>query len=228
MSTIKTDQKGQKNTAKSKPGFFYKCVAHALGYGFFATIHLLRLPYFTLKKKAVTNREINQSKNLTFPLNGQAMGDLKELRLGSCRFSHSGCGAIATFNAMSVLGLEPKMEDIVDFYEHNGLILNAAMGVNPSAVKKYLKSKGLQWKFYSKSKDWDACLGKDQIAILLYWWVNRKGCGAHYVSVERTDEGINVYNEYGNRDYTHKYKDMQTFLDEGQYKRVVSMFVIDK
>lgn len=228
MSKIESNPKKQKNTNGNKPNFFLKGLVHIMGYGFFAVIHRLRFPYASLKKKAVKNREINKSKNLKFPLNGQSMGELKDMRIGSCAFSHSGCGAIATFNAMSMIGLEPRMEEIVDFYEHKGLILNARMGVNPSAVKRYLDANNLQWRFYSGKNDWDANWGDDRVAIVLYWWVNPKGCGAHYVAVERTDEGICVYNEFGNRDTAYKYKDIQTFISTGQYKRVVAMFVIDK
>lgn len=228
MSKTNSDNKQQKNTKDIKPNAFLKGMVHILGYGFFAVVNCLRFPYFSLKKKAIKNREINLTRNLKFPLNGQGMGDLKDMRIGSCNFAHSGCGAVATFNAMSMVGLEPKIEEIVDFYEHNGLILNARMGVNPTGVKKYLSTQNLQWKFYSKKTDWDACLGEDQVAILLYWWVSHKGCGAHYVSLERTEEGIRVYNVYGNRDVAYDFKDIQAFLESGNYKRVVSMFVIDR
>ncbi len=228
MSKTNFDKKQQLNINENKPNTFLKGMVHIMGYGFFAVIQRLRFPYASLKKKAVRNREINACKNLKFPLNGQSMGELKDMRIGSCNFSHSGCGAIATFNAMSMVGLEPKMEEIVDFYEHKGLILNARMGVNPSGVKRYLTSKNLQWKFYSGKTDWDACLGEKQVAILLYWWVGKKGCGAHYVAAERTEEGIRVYNVYGNRDISYDFKDIQAFLASGRYKRVVAMFVIDR
>lgn len=228
MSKTNSNNKGQQNTNNNKPNTFLKGIVHIMGYGFFAVIQRLRFPYASLKKKAVKNREVNMSKNIKFPLNGQGMGELKDMRIGSCTFAHSGCGAIATFNAMSMIGREPKIEEIVDFYEHNGLILNARMGVNPSGVKRYLKSRNVKWEFYSGKNDWDSKLSKEQVAIVLYWWVNRKGCGAHYIAMERTDEGICVYNEFGNRDTVYKYKDIQTFLTTGQYKRMVAMFVIDR
>lgn len=228
MSNTNSDNKQQKNTKKNAPNAFLKGFVNVAGYGFFAVVNKIRFPYFSIKKKAIKNREINVTRSLKFPLNGQGMGELKDMRIGSCDFAHSGCGAIATFNALSMAGCEPQMEDIVDFYEKKGLVLNAKFGINPAGVKKYLAGRELNWKFYSKKTDWDACLGQNQVAILLYWWVSTKGCGAHYVSLERTEEGIRVYNVYGNRDVTYDFKDIQAFLESGNYKRVVAMFVIDK
>lgn len=228
MKNINSDNKQQVNKRADKPQPFFKILAHMIGYGGFAFINAVRLPYFTLKKKAVKNREINSSKELVFPLNGQGMGILKDMRIGSHSFAHSGCGAIATFNALCMAGLKPDMAEIVDFYEHKGLIFNAGLGVNPAAVKKYLSLNGLTWKAYKGKQNWDACLKDNQAAIMLYWWVSPKGLGAHYVSVEKCPKGVRVYNAYGNRDVAYEFEDIQAFLESGNYKRVVSMFVIDK
>lgn len=228
MSKTNSDNKQQKNKKEHAPNAFLKGFVNVAGYGFFAMVNGLRFPYFSIKKKAIKNREINVTRSLKFPLNGQGMGELKDMRIGSCDFAHSGCGAIATFNALSMAGCKPQMEEIVDFYERKGLVFNAKFGINPAGVKKYLSGREVNWKFYSKKTDWDACLDKNQVAILLYWWVSAKGCGAHYVSMEKTDAGIRVYNVYGNRDTAYDFKDIQAFLESGNYKRVVSMFVIDK
>lgn len=228
MNTTKSDNKQQKNTENKKPQPFLKLFVHILGYGGFAVLHALRIPYFTLKKKALSNREVNKAKNIKFPLNGQAVGVLKDMRIGSHTFERSGCGAIATFNAMAMAGLQPDIVEIVDFYEHKGLIMNAALGVNPLAVKKYLSNSGLSWRRYKGKQNWSECIGPGQVAIMLYWWVSRKGCGAHYVAMEPCEKGIRVYNFYGNSDVSYEFEDVQAFLESGNYKRVVSMFVIDK
>lgn len=228
MANTNSDNKQQKNIKEDEPNLFLKGFVHLMGYGCFAVINRLRFPYFSIKKKAAKNRVINLAKGLKFPLNGQSMGDLKDMRIGSCDFAHSGCGAIATFNALSMVGRKPQMEEIVDFYERKGLVFNARFGVNPAGVKRFLSEQDLSWKLYSKKTDWDACLKENQVAILLYWWVGPKGCGAHYVSVEKINAGIRVYNVYGNRDTAYEYKDIRTFLSSGKYKRVVAMFVIDR
>lgn len=228
MENTKSDNNQQNNKKIRKTQPFLKGLVQILGYGAFATINVLRFPYFTLKKKAVKNRAINQTRRLSFPLNGQSMGELKDMRIGSHNFAHSGCGAIATFNALSMAGLEPRIEEIVDFYERKGLILNAGFGVNPVAVKKYLTNTGLNLTCYKGKQKWDDCLQKEQAAIMLYLWVGPKGMGAHYVSMEKSSQGVRVYNVYGNRDVTYEFEDIQAFLDSGKYKRVVSMFVIDK
>ena len=228
MSTTNSDNKQQKNTSNNKPQPLLKIFAHMVGYGGFAVLHTLRLPYFTLKKKAASNREINRSKNIVFPLNGQATGILKELRIGNHSFAHSGCGAIATFNATTIAGLQPDIAEIVDFYEQKGLIMNAALGINPLAVKKYLTASGLSWKSYRGKQNWMECIGPEQVAIMLYWWVSKDGLGAHYVTLEPCEKGIRVYNFYGTRDVSYEFEDVQAFLESGNYKRVVTMFVIDK
>ncbi len=228
MSKTNSDNKQQKNTGVNKPQPFLKALVGMIGYGGYAAINAVRFPYFTIKKTAVKNREINASRELKFPLNGQGMGVLKDMRIGSRNFASSGCGAIATFNALSMAGMKPDMVDIVDFYERKGLVFNAALGVNPAAVKKYLAKNGLSWKCYKGKQNWDACLGDNQVAIMLYFWVSPKGMGAHYVSMEKCPKGMRVYNVYGNRDEAYEYEDIQAFLGSGNYKKVVSMFVIDR
>ena len=61
-----------KNTQTNAPNPFLVILANSIGYNGFAFANVLRLPYFSIKKKAVKNREINRDKILQFPLNGQS------------------------------------------------------------------------------------------------------------------------------------------------------------
>lgn len=228
MNTTNINKKEQKNIEKNKPNFFLKILAWIVGYGMFGVLNVVRLPYTFIKKRAAANREINTKKKLVFPLNGQGLGELQDMGIGCSNFKNSGCGAVATFNAMTLAGCTPVMPDIVDFYEHKGLTMYGKLGVNPRAVGRYLNQQGIQWKKYSKRSELDAVMKAGQCAILLYWWVGKKGCGAHYVTVEKDAEGIKVYNVYGNRDRTYEFSNIEEFLCHGDYKRVVTMFVMDK
>ncbi|MBQ8247110.1 MAG: hypothetical protein IJZ42_08255 [Lachnospiraceae bacterium] len=228
MSTTNSNNNQQKNTDGNIPRALVKGFVNAAGYGFFRVVQLFRLPHCFMKKRARQNREFNMSRNVQFPLNGQGMGELKDMRIGMRTFSHSGCGAIATFNAMSLVGCEPKIEDVVDFYERKGIILYANMGVNPIGVSRYLSEQDVQWKRYSGKVDWDSCITEGQVAIVLYWWANAKSFAAHYITIEKLKDGIRVYNLYNSRDCAFKYEDIQTFLEAGSYKRIVAMFVIDR
>lgn len=223
-----THAQTQKNTQTNAPNPFLKILANSIGYNGFALANVLRLPYFSIKKKAVKNREINRDIILQFPLNGQRLGKLKNMRIGSCSFAGSGCGAIATFNALSMAGIQPDMVEIVDFYEHKGLILNAGWGTNPVAVKKYLSKKGLNPKSIKGKDILDVNLNADETAILLYWWVTAKDCGAHYVSIEPCEQGIRVYNVYGDRDAAYEYENIRTFIENGTYKKAVYLIVMKR
>ena len=223
-----THAQTQKNTQTNAPNPFLVILANFIGYNGFAFANVLRLPYFSIKKRAVKNREINRDKILQFPLNGQRLGKLKDMRIGNCSFAGSGCGAIATFNALSLSGIQPDMVDIVDFYEHKGLILNAGWGTNPVAVKNYLSGKGLSLKCFKGSESLRVCLQKDETAILLYWWVTAKECGAHYVSIEPCEQGIRIYNVFGDRDAAYEYENIRTFIENGTYKKAVYLIVMKR
>lgn len=228
MNTTNNNNSQQQNKEGNLPNALLKGFVNMAGYGFFGLVHVFRLPYSFMKKRGRENKEFNMSQNVQFPLNGQGVGTLKDLRIGKHNFSHSGCGAIATFNAMSVAGCEPKIEEIVEFYERKGLILYATMGVNPLGVKRYLSQQDVNWTKYSGKQDWDACLKDGQVGIMLYWWANAKNCGAHYVAIEKLEDGVRVYNVYNTRDCSFTYKDIQTFLSSGSYRKAVALFVIDK
>lgn len=228
MNTTKNNKEQQNNTQSKGPNFFIRLILKMGGYWFFAFLQVLRLPHCFMKKRAGANREINQSKKLKFPLNGQGVGELKDLRIGHCSFAHSGCGAIATYNVLAMMGREPEMTEIVDFYERKGLIWYAYFGINPIAVGKYLTKQGLRWKRYSGKKNWDACLQDGQSAILMYWWAGAKSCGAHYVALNKTEQDVVVYNKSNAANREGTYQDIETFLNKGTYKRGIVMYVVDK
>lgn len=216
-----------RNNIEERPNFAVKAVVDLAGYRFFALINIFRLPSVFIKKQRAKNREYNEKKELHFPLNGQSLEHLKELRMGKCNFAHCGCGPISAFNALSLAGKNPKMEEIVDYLERKGLTFYGKFGVSPVAVEKLLKQQGIQYRKVLDTNDLDADFTDGTCAILMYWWMTAKRCGAHYVTVEKLVDGIRIYNVNNQSDTACQYVNLQTFLTEGKYKRVIVMYVIE-
>lgn len=228
MEKTNLDKSKSKKTKSNRPNPFIKVFLFLCGYPMFCFLQIFRLPYCFMRKRAAANRECNRAGILKFPLNGQGIGVLKDMQIGRYNFAHSGCGAIATYNVLSMAGIEPQMEEIVDFYEKKGLICYAGLGINPQAVGRFLRKQGLVAGRYAGRRITDECLKNGQYGILMYWWGTAKGCGAHYVAVERREEKLLVYNEHNLATSAKEYKDLQTFLSGGNYKRAVVLFVIEK
>jgi len=216
---------GSGNTAPVP--YFYKIIIKCAGYPVWAFLNVIRPPYLFIKKRAAGNYNRNAEAKVTFPLNGQELPHLRDFSMGIKQFGFNGCGAIATFNALSLLGLKPSLAEIVRFYERKGILFYGLMGVNPVAVGKYLKSLGIRWKRYTKVGDFMADFTPGKSGILLYWWGNKKGLGAHYVAVEPLAQGIRVYNMYGRQDSSCEFAGIEEFLETGNYKRVVGWFLLE-
>jgi len=108
------------------------------------------------------------------------------MRFGLANVSHSGCGIVATYNALISMGDYVPFEEVLEYYNQNidqALIYGLA-GLPPKAVVQYFRSKGyivintdnpMLMDFYSQYAD--AC-------ILWYAYTtdqNPLGYGAHYV-----------------------------------------------
>ena len=63
---------------------------------------------------------------------------------GASNMSYSGCEIIATFNALRAIGEEPKLEDLIYDYEHDGMSLNGQIGTAPSAILRHFQKEGLE------------------------------------------------------------------------------------
>ena len=192
--------------------------------------------YFGLQDGSFIKSNYEYNKQFAFSgyLNGQNYQDAAEsqLKIGYGVSRDSGCGWIATYNALLALGAQEHPADLIRHYEETGgTIALGALGINPFSVADYFEKKGYQTEYEAlpKSQGLDEKIKASGAAILNYIWFRDDGLpGAlHFVTVQ-WDEGRKkfvIYNSgaYGERDDDTRYgvklpkPSVEEWLEEENY-----------
>jgi len=110
---------------------------------------------------------------------------------------YNGCGWVATYNALIILGNPKHPADIVKHFEESGgIAFGGVFGTYPNAIEEYLRSFGYRvdhTAFPQVSTNIDEVIKNSQVSILAYLHTS----AAHYVTIvyrEDIDKFI-VYND---------------------------------
>ena len=117
------------------------------------------------------------------------------IKIGFYTSDYSGCGWIAAYNAMILLGHQQQIADVVKYFDGAfRTILFGMFGVAPHAITGYFRSMGFSVSanvfFFVKPRDIDERSMISRACILLYAH-NR---GAHYVALKWEGEQYRIYN----------------------------------
>ena len=150
-------------------------------------------------------------------------------RYGFRSSADTGCGWIATYNALRLLGYRAKPEDLIRYYERQLPLIHGNAGTSfwgPGVcfrqwgfpVKTVLDRR----KFDTEAKNADAC-------VLFYWWRQGFRVGRHFVALEHRDGGFVGYNTYSNSHGPDAYgESLEAFLDKRGYFGAVLLTIRDK
>ena len=121
-----------------------------------------------------------------------------ELRYGLRSSAATGCGWIATYNALRILGKRAKPEALIRYYERQLPLLHGNTGTSFWGPAVFFRHHGFDVTMEVRRERFDALVERSDVCILFYYW--RKGwkVGAHFVALHKTDRGILGYNTYKN------------------------------
>jgi len=127
------------------------------------------------------------------PANQVRMGSTEGMNEGW----YNGCGWVATYNALILLG-DPKHPAVIvrNFEESGGTVLGGVFGTYPNTIAEYIKSLGFNVDhtlFPQLTINIDDAIKASRVSILAYVHTN----AAHYVAVEYNEEieKFIVYND---------------------------------
>jgi hypothetical protein len=131
--------------------------------------------------------EYNYIMNSSSVFNGlicdQKSGNAASMLMGYFDSTWNGCGWVATYNALYLLGLKQEPAEIIRYYEtHNGLVLNGLFGVKPQSVVEFFNDqKGVTADSYFRPKSpVDDSIKGSTVSIVNYL----HDSGMHYITVE--------------------------------------------
>ena len=145
-------------------------------------------------------------------------------RYGFRATAATGCGWIATYNALLLLGEEAQPEELIRFYERQLPLVHGNLGTTILAPAFYFKKKGYLVDWTSRYDRFDAMAEKCDVCILFYRWHEKWKLGAHFVALRRTEAGFVGYNTYTNSKGPDRYgQSLEAFLKRKKYFGAVLM-----
>lgn len=129
-----------------------------------------------------------------------------------------GCGWIATYNALRILGHPADPERLIDYFERQLPLIHGNTGTSFWGPALYFKQHGFPVKGEIRLSHFDALAKASDVCILFYWWRNGYKLGAHFVTLRHTPEGFVGYNTFRNSVGEDRYgESLEAFLKKRKY-----------
>ena len=126
-------------------------------------------------------------------------------RYGFRSSAATGCGWIATYNALRLMGYRPKPEDLIRYYERQLPLIHGNGGTVIQGPALFFHQHGFQVETLSVQERFDAVAEAADVCILFYYWRKKWKVGAHFVTVQYQDGKFTGYNTYRTSDGPDNY-----------------------
>ena len=142
----------------------------------------------------------------------------EQWRYGFRSSAATGCGWIATYNALRLLGEQAKPTELIRFFEHQLPLIHGNLGTTILAPAFYFKKLGYQVNWTARYDSFDALAKNSDVCILFYRWRKKWQLGSHFVTVRHTAQGYFGYNTYRNSKGPDRYgASLAMFLKQKKY-----------
>ncbi|MBR2048224.1 MAG: hypothetical protein IJ960_06460 [Oscillospiraceae bacterium] len=158
----------------------------------------------------------------------------KEIPGDQCRYgfrtsADTGCGWIATYNALRLLGYRAEPDDLIRMYERMLPLVHGNAGTTMLAPALCFKKWGFPVEVSICREKYDDLVNSSDVCILFYRWRRKWKLGAHFVALHRREEGIVGYNTYTNSQGPDRYgESLDGWLRERKYFGSVLIGIRDK
>lgn len=130
-----------------------------------------------------------------------------------------GCGWIAIYNALTLMGYRVDIPGLIRSLERELPLLHGNTGTSFWAPVPLLRRWGFPVKTSCRLREFDDLAREADACILFYYWNSGLKVGAHFVALRHTTEGFLGYNTYSNSTGPDPYgPSLETFLKEKHYR----------
>ena len=150
-------------------------------------------------------------------------------RYGFRSSAATGCGWIATWNALRLLGRKTDIAELIRYYEWQLPLIHGNAGTSFWGPAVCFRHWGFPVEFCVDIRKFDTLVNSCDVCILFYRW--RKGCriGAHFIALHRTETGILGYNTYRNSSGPdHLGDSLEALLKQKKYFGCILMGIREK
>ena len=150
-------------------------------------------------------------------------------RYGFRTSAATGCGWIATYNALQLMGYKSEPEELIRYYEHQFPLVHGNAGTSILGPAIFFRHHGFPVQVVSDRAKFDDLVKDSDVCILFYYWRKKYKLGAHFTTV-RCEKGKFIgYNTYTNSEGPDDYGDsLDGFLKARKYFAPVLIGIRDK
>ena len=150
-------------------------------------------------------------------------------RYGLRTSAATGCGWIATYNALRLMNYRATPEDLIRYYTRQLPLIHGNAGTSIPGPVIFFLQQGFRVKVTARRKKFDDLVRNSDVSILFYRWRNKWRFGAHFVTVRHQDGKFIGYNTYrtskGPDDYGTS---VEAFLRQRKYFSPVLIAIQDR
>lgn len=153
----------------------------------------------------------------------------EQWRYGLRASADVGCGWIATYNALRLMGYRAEPEELIRYFERQLPIIHGNLGTNILGPAVCVKQMGFPTKVIAQRKRFDQAAKDAKACILFYRWKKQWKIGAHFVALQYKDGVFVGYNTYKNSIGPDVYgESLERFLKNRKYFGAVLIAIDDK
>lgn len=153
----------------------------------------------------------------------------QQWRYGFRSSASTGCGWIATYNALKLMGYHMDPEKIICRYERMLPLIHGNTGTNMFAPAYCFRQWGFPVELVFSRSQFDIKARQTDVCILYYHWRRKLKFGAHFVALHHTERGFVGYNTYTTSTGPDLYGDsLEAFLKKKGYFGAMLLLIRDK
>ena len=117
-------------------------------------------------------------------------------RYGFRSSAATGCGWIAVYNVLRLMGYRAEPEKLIRYFEKQFPLIHGNFGTSIWGPALYFRKWGFPVKMTARRSRFDELAREWEVCILFYHWRRGLRFGAHFVALRHTPEGFVGYNTY--------------------------------
>ena len=153
----------------------------------------------------------------------------EQWRYGFRTSADTGCGWIATYNALRLMGYKADPEKLIRYYEQQLPLIHGNLGTNIQGPACFFRHHGFKVETLSDTERFDEAAKMCDVCIIFYYWRKKFKFGAHFATVRYADGKFTGYNTFTNSVGADDYgSSLADFLKKRGYFAPVLTTIKDK
>ena len=150
-------------------------------------------------------------------------------RYGFRSSAATGCGWIATYNAMCLMNYRVNIDDLIRWYTWQLPLIHGNMGTTALAPALRFRLWGFPVRIVVNPSHFDEAAKNSDVCILFFRWRRGMRLGAHFTALHHSFDGFIGYNTFKNSTGPDQYgSSLSAFLKKHRYFGAILICVKDK